>query len=77
MGKTRDERGDVGLGSGRPRDLHVGEHHHLVDRDDVRGVGHREHQRAFGEEANRDRVQALGQLARDQIRRAHVDLVGG
>ena len=67
--------GDVGLRGSRPRDLHAGDHHHLVDGDDVRGVGHRQHQRPVGEEADRHRLQALGQLDRDQVGRPHVNFV--
>ena len=46
----------------------------VVDREDVRRVGHRDEQRALVEERDRHRLVALGGRDRDEVRRGHVDL---
>ena len=53
----------------------AGHHPDVVDREDVRGVGHRQQQRAVVGEADRHRLVALGGLGADQVDGAHVEVV--
>ncbi len=72
--QARDQRGDV-VGRGNP-DAHLvpGHDRDVVDRQHVRGVGHRDQQRPLVGERDRHRLVALGDGRRDQVRGAHVDL---
>ena len=63
-------------GSGGP-DPPAGHHADVVDREDVRRVGHRQQHRAVIHEAHRHRLVALGGLRGDQVDRAHVEVVDG
>ena len=73
--ETGGEQVDV-LGRGR-RDAHaaVGDHRDVVDAEDVRGVGHRQQQRAVLGEAHGHRLVALDGLGAEQVDGAHVGLV--
>ena len=58
----------------RRADLVARHQRDVVDREDVRRVGHRHGERAVAAEGDGDRLVALGRGAREQVGRGHVDL---
>ena len=74
--EAADQVLDVDLGGDRDPAAQAGHHLDVVDGEDVRRVGHREEQRLGVDVADRDGVEAAGGLDRDEVRRAHVDVVG-
>ena len=75
--EARDHRRDVVARRDRDADLVAGEDRDVVDRVDVGRVGHRDEQRAVADERDRQRLVALGDLAREEVRRRHVDVEDG
>ena len=57
------------------RQLEPGHHLDVVDGEHVRRVGHRDQQGLLVDVADRDRAGSGGRSDRDQVRRAHVDVV--
>ena len=72
--QARYERGDVVRGRDRDAHLVAGHDRDVVDREHVRGVGHRDQQRALVGEGDRHRLVALGDRRVDEVRRRHVHL---
>ncbi len=71
--KARDQGGDV-LGRGdRDAYLVAGHDRDVVDRQDVRGIGHRHQQRALVGERDGHRLVALGGGRGDEVGGGHVD----
>ena len=58
----------------RDADLVAGHDRDVVDREDVRRVGHRDQQRALVGERDRHRLVALGDAGGDEVGGGHVDL---
>jgi hypothetical protein len=72
--EPREQQVEVLDRGGRRADPPAGHHPDVVDREDVRGVGHRHQQRAVVGIAHGQRLVALGGLRADQVRRAHVEV---
>ena len=66
---------DVAAGGHRGPHLVAGHDRDVVDREHVRGVGHRDQQRAFGDERHRYGLVALDGGRGDELGRVGVDLV--
>ena len=73
--EPREQQVEVLDGGGRGPDAPAGHHADVVDREHVRGVGHRQQQRAVVGEADGHRLVALGGLDADQVDGAHVEVV--
>ena len=74
--EAADQGLDVVLGGDRDAAVEPGHHLDVVDREDVGRVGHRQQQRLLVDVADRHRPVAAGGAVGEQVRRAHVDLVG-
>ena len=74
IGQAIDEREDVGLGGHGGTNLEPGDHRDLVDRHDVRRIGHRDDQRAVRHEPDGNRAVAADVLRQQQVDGTHVDL---
>ena len=71
--QARDQRGDVVRRRDRDADLVAGHDRDVVDGEHVRGVGHRDEQRALVGERHRHRLVALGDGRADEVGGGHVD----
>jgi len=70
--ETGDHVRDVLAGRDDDANLVAGQDRDVVDRVHVRRIRHRDHQRAVPGGGDRQRVVALGDLARDEVRGRHV-----
>ena len=75
--QARDQRSHVLGRCDRHAHLVAGHDRDVVDREHVRGIGHRDEQRALVDERDGDRLVALGGSARDQVGGTHVDAEDG
>ena len=72
--EPRDHVRDVLAGRDDDADLVAGQDRDVVDRVDVGGVRHRDHQRTVPGGGDRQRVVALGDLGGHEVRGRHVDV---